>query len=87
MKAIYQQVEQNGPPVPELLEYRLMAEFGWTQRDIDRADIARVGRAISANSFYEVLTKSRGGVGKLSEEETALLGRVMAAGLGVEFGD
>jgi len=78
MDAVYRQRYQNGPPVPALLEYRALSEFGWTQDDYDRADHARLQRTLYAASLNQALARSDRGE-QLSDAESELVGRVLAA--------
>ena len=73
--AVYQHHTAGGI-VPELMEYRALSEFGWTQRDYDRADHARLHRVLMAHSINSVLEKSDAGA-KLSDNESELLGRIL----------
>jgi hypothetical protein len=75
--AVYRHRYERGALVPELLEYRALTEFNWTQRDFDRADLPRLMRVLSAAHVDQVLEQSDGGVA-LSDADSALLGRILA---------
>jgi len=62
--------------VAELLEYRALSEFGWTQHDYDEADQVRLGRVMTAISVARALEHSDSGA-TLSDGESELLGRVL----------
>ena len=80
MQAVYQQ-QNGGGFVPELVEYRLMSEFGWTPRQIDRADMPRVLRAMQAHAYQDVLAQAEKSLSEMSADDSALLGRVLRAQL------
>ena len=44
---------------PEILEYTLMEQFGWTQQQLDRQDFARLWRAMSAAKVYRAAIKTQ----------------------------
>lgn len=48
-------VEDEGPAPTELLEARLLSEFGWTLSELDEQDEARALRILSARNIESTL--------------------------------
>ena len=51
IRAIREFVEDDGPPPDELLEVRLISEFGWTLEELDAQDEARALRLLAARNI------------------------------------
>ena len=60
----------------EAREVYIMERFGWTHRDIDRCDMARLWRGMTLLDVYRVASKHRDG-GKLSRGENELYGKAL----------
>lgn len=48
-------IEDEGPAPPEVLEARLLSEFGWTLSELDEQDEARALRILAAKNIEATL--------------------------------
>lgn len=53
--AIRSFVEDDGPPPDELVEVRLVSEFGWTLEELDAQDEARALRLLAARNIESAI--------------------------------
>ena len=51
LRALREFVEEDGPPPDELVQVRLVEEFGWTLSELDEQDEARALRLLAARNI------------------------------------
>lgn len=62
LKALRTFVLEDGPPPDELVEVRLISEFGWTFEELDSADESRALRLLAARNIEAALNQVKGAI-------------------------